>query len=136
MIGRLEPLAQRRLGQVDPVADRAVHGLRQRLEPRVLLVEVAAELVDPAVDVLKLVLEPVHPPRDTLEARGDAVEAAVELSERLGELVDDAVDRAGQGGDRGVLCFEPGQRLVETFREDADLGAVGELGQSLPHRAE
>jgi hypothetical protein len=99
-------------------------------------VEPVVELVDALVQATEAVVEAVHPARDALHAPRHAVEPTVELRERLGQLVRERLDRAHDRRDRGVLRVQLRHGLVEPLGQHADLGAVGQLGQPLAHRAE
>ena len=92
LVDLVDPTAQARLHDVDALAQRAVHGAGQAVQPAVLLVQVVIEVVDALVDARDAVLEAVHPAGDSLEPPGHAVEPPVELGERLGQPVDDSLD--------------------------------------------
>ena len=131
-----EATAQAGLQRVDALPHRLLDRARQRFQPPVLLVQVQAQLVEPLVDVAQLVLQAVHATRDAVHVADHPVEPPVQLRERLGELVDEPFDGALEFQQRTVVRFELGQCLVESFGEDADLGAVRQLGQSFPHGAQ
>ena len=132
----VDTASQRRLQRVETLAQRHVHLAGQRVQPVVLALQVVVKIIKTLVEVGQLVFQAVHPDGDTLEAVRHPVQPAVQLGERLGQPVHHGVNGATDVGDRVVLCLQLGQRFVQPLGQDADLRAVGQLGQPLADRAQ